>query len=668
MLLCILNIQIMKKNMTDLFTAKKTKTIATNYTAQDIEVLEGLEPVRLRPGMYIGGVDKTALHHLVNEIFDNSMDEVIAGYASEIKITLNKDGSVSISDNGRGIPIDPHPKFPDKSALEVILTTLHSGGKFNNKTYQTSAGLHGVGLSVVNALSSKLIVQVSRDGNLWQQEYSRGAPVTKLELIKAVPKSSHGTIIHFIPDDTIFDSIVFEPKRLYRLARSKAYLFGGVKIHWRSDITEDGVPDSEIICFPLGLADFLSNRIKDQDQVIPDSFSGKITTTKGKIEWAVSWVVDDSAGFISSYCNTVPTSQGGTHEQGLRNVILKAIKEYCDKIGNNKKIQLITQDDILSGLCGILSIFIPNPQFQGQTKEKLVNAETTKFVETSVRDHIDHWLYSNRLQADLLANFFISNAEARLSAKNDKDVSRKTAVQKLRLPGKLTDCSKRDRLGTELFIVEGDSAGGSAKQARNRETQAVLPLRGKILNVANSNDDKIKSNQELSDLETALGCGTGAHYKEDKLRYDRIIIMTDADVDGAHIASLLLTFFLKKMPGLISNGHLYLAKPPLYRINIGDKVHYAANDKDKEKIVNKAGRYKVEIGRFKGLGEMTAKQLKETTMNPASRTLIKVDLFDEEDAVEVIERIMGKKPEYRFKFIQEHMISKGLAVLDDLDL
>lgn len=652
--------------MTDLFNAKKEKV--TNYTAHDIEVLEGLEPVRLRPGMYIGGVDKNALHHLVNEIFDNSMDEVIAGYASEIKVSLNKDGSISISDNGRGIPIDPHPKFPDKSALEVIMTTLHSGGKFNNKTYQTSAGLHGVGLSVVNALSSKLLVQVSRDGGLWQQEYSRGAPVTKLELVKSVPKSSHGTIIHFTPDDTIFDSVEFDSKRLYKLARSKAYLFGGVKIHWKCEEAEE-VPTNEVICFPAGLSDFLSHRLKDQEPVIKEVFSGKIASEKGKVEWAISWVIDDSSGFISSYCNTVPTPQGGTHEQGLRNVILKAIKEYCDKIGNNKKIQLITQDDILSGLCGILSIFIPNPQFQGQTKEKLVNSDIVKFVENAVRDHVDHWLYSNREQADLLANFFISNAEARLSAKNDKDVNRKTAVQKLRLPGKLTDCTKRDRQDTELFIVEGDSAGGSAKQARNRENQAVLPLRGKILNVANSNDDKIKANQELSDLETALGCGTGSNYKEDKLRYDRVVIMTDADVDGAHIASLLLTFFFKKMPELITNGHLYLAKPPLYRINIGDKVHYASNDKDKEKIIGKAGKHKVEIGRFKGLGEMTAKQLKETTMNPASRSLIKVELLgEEESAVDVIERLMGKKPEYRFKFIQDHMISKGMEMLDNLDL
>jgi len=659
----------MKKQMTDLFKEKEEKTLKeTNYTAQDIEVLEGLEPVRLRPGMYIGGVDKNALHHLVNEIFDNSMDEVIAGHASEIKISVNKDGSISISDNGRGVPVDPHPKFPDKSALEVILTTLHSGGKFNNKTYQTSAGLHGVGLSVVNALSSKLVVQVSRDGKLWQQEYSRGAPVTKLELMKEVPKSNHGTIINFTPDDTIFEAVEFDPKRLYRLARSKAYLFGGAKIHWRSYIAQEGVPDKELICFPLGLADFLGHRVKDQESVITESFSGKIESSKGKAEWAISWVIDESSGFVSSYCNTVPTPLGGTHEQGMRNVILKAIKEYCDKKGDNKKISIITQDDILSGLCGILSIFIPNPQFQGQTKEKLVNSEIVKFVETSIRDHLDHWLYNNRQQADLLANFFISNAESRLSAKNNKDVNRKTAVHKLRLPGKLTDCSKRDRSDTELFIVEGDSAGGSAKQARNRENQAVLPLRGKILNVANSTDDKIKANQELSDLETALGCGTNSHYKEDKLRYDKIVIMTDADVDGAHIASLLLTFFLKKMPDLIANGHLYIAKPPLYRVNIRDKVYYAGTEKEKEKLVNKAGRSKAEVGRFKGLGEMTAKQLKETTMNPASRTLIKIDLFDEEDAVEVIEKIMGKKPEYRFKFIQEHMMNKGAEMIDDLDV
>lgn len=656
--------------MNDLFSAKKTNPVNSAYTAQDIEVLEGLEPVRLRPGMYIGGVDKTALHHLVNEIFDNSMDEVIAGFASEIKISLNQDGSVTISDNGRGIPIDPHPKFPDKSALEVILTTLHSGGKFNNKTYQTSAGLHGVGLSVVNALSSKLIIEVARDGNLWRQEYSQGAPQTKLEMVKTIAKNIHGTTVYFFPDETIFDSIEFEPKRLYRLARSKAYLFGGVKIHWKNQQPEENIPENEIICFPHGLSDFLSHRLSNQEAVIPDIFSGKLDIkNNGRIEWAVSWVIDDDASFISSYCNTVPTPLGGTHEQGLRNVILKAIKEYCDKIGNNKKIQLITQDDILSGLCGILSIFIPNPQFQGQTKEKLVNSEVVKIVENAIRDHLDHWLFNNREQADILANFFISNAESRLSAKNDKEVNRKTAVQKLRLPGKLTDCTKKDRQGTELFIVEGDSAGGSAKQARSRETQAVLPLRGKILNVASSTDDKIKANQEISDLEIALGCGSGSHYKQEKLRYDKVIIMTDADVDGAHIASLLLTFFLRKMPQLIRNGHLYIAKPPLYRINIGDKVHYAGNDKDKERLVAKAGRSKVEIGRFKGLGEMTAKQLKETTMDPNTRSLIKIDMLEEEeDAFDTIERLMGKKPEHRFKFIQEQMISQGEKVLDSLDL
>lgn len=515
--------------MTNLFSPKKIEETGKNagYTAHDIEVLEGLEPVRLRPGMYIGGVDKNALHHLVNEIFDNSMDEVIAGHASEIRITLNKDGSVTISDNGRGIPIDPHPKFPSKSALEVILTTLHSGGKFNNKTYQTSAGLHGVGLSVVNALSSKLIVQVAREGNLWEQEYSRGKPLSNITQVAPIKKLVHGTIIHFTPDDEIFDNIEFDPVRLYKLARSKAYLFGGVKIYWTCNLETEDAPKSELICFPSGLTDFLNYRLKDQETVIPQIFSGRVevknSKINSKIEWAVSWVMSDTENFISSYCNTVPTPLGGTHEQGLRNVILKAIKEYCDKIGGNKKIQLITQDDILSGLCGILSIFIPNPQFQGQTKEKLVNAEIAKLVENSIRDHIDHWLYNNRPQADMLANFFISNAESRLSAKNDRDVNRKTAVHKLRLPGKLTDCTKRDRQNTELFIVEGDSAGGSAKQARNRENQAVLPLRGKILNVASSNDDKIKANQELSDLETALGCGTNHNYKEDNFVMKKLL-------------------------------------------------------------------------------------------------------------------------------------------------
>ncbi len=661
--------------MDNLFSSKtaSAKVKTSDYTAKNIEVLEGLEPVRLRPGMYIGGVDKNALHHLVNEIFDNSMDEVIAGYASEIHISLNKDGSITIRDNGRGIPIDPHPKFPDKSALEVILTTLHSGGKFNNKTYQTSAGLHGVGLSVVNALSSKLLIQVAREGILWEQEYSQGRVLYPIRQTTSIKKFTHGTIVNFTPDDEIFDHTDFDPKRLYKLARSKAYLFGGVKIHWKNEIESDEVPASEIICFPAGLTDFLEDRLKEQERVIDQVFSGKLemknTNITGKIEWAVSWIINDEASFISSYCNTVPTPLGGTHEQGLRNVILKAIKEYCDKIGGNKKIHLITQDDILSGLCGILSIFIPNPQFQGQTKEKLVNSEISRLVENSLKDHIDHWLYSNRSQADLLANFFIANAENRLSAKSDRDVSRKTAVQKLRLPGKLTDCSKRDRKDTELFIVEGDSAGGSAKQARNRENQAVLPLRGKILNVASSNDDKIKANQELTDLETALGCGTNNHYREDKLRYERVVIMTDADVDGAHIASLLLTFFFKKMPELIHNGHLYIAKPPLYRINISDKVFYAANDKEKDKIIAKAGRSKVEVGRFKGLGEMTAKQLKETTMDPKTRSLYQVSLAEEaEKATDTIERLMGKKPEFRFKFIQEQIQIKGEAVLENLDL
>lgn len=652
--------------MTDLFNAKTTPK---DYTAHDIEVLEGLEPVRLRPGMYIGGVDKTALHHLVNEIFDNSMDEVIAGYASEIKISVNKDGSITISDNGRGIPIDPHPKFPEKSALEIILTTLHSGGKFNSNTYQTSAGLHGVGLSVVNALSSKLLVQVIRGKKLFEQEYSQGNPLGPLSPGKNPEKITHGTIIHFTPDDEIFDHVEFDPARLYKLIRSKAYLFGGVKIHWHSDIVDENIPEDEVICFPAGLTDFLNYRLTDQQMIVPEIFSGKIEVKGSKIEWAASWILNSDNGFISSYCNTVPTPLGGTHEQGMRNVILKAIKEYCDKSGNNKKSNLITQDDILSGICGILSIFIANPQFQGQTKEKLVNSEIVKLVEHGIRDHIDHWLYSNIDRANALAAFFINNAEERIRAKSNRDVNRKTAIQKLRLPGKLTDCSKKDRSDTELFIVEGDSAGGSAKQARNRENQAVLPLRGKILNVASSTEEKIKANQELSDLQIALGCGTGPHYKKEKLRYERVIIMTDADVDGAHIASLLLTFFLRKMPDLVHDGHLYLAKPPLFRINIGDKVHYAASDKEKDKIVSKAGRSKVEIGRFKGLGEMTAKQLKETTMNPQTRELFKVTLVDDaESAEDATERLMGKKPEHRFKFIQEQMISNGNEVLESLDL
>jgi len=650
--------------VSDLFgfstTTKSTKD--NSYTANDIEVLEGLEPVRMRPGMYIGGTDDSAMHHLVSEVLDNSMDEAVAGFASRITIEMLADGSIAIGDNGRGIPVDNHPKFPNKSALEVILTTLHSGGKFSDKAYQTSGGLHGVGVSVVNALSENLMVEVYRGGMAYMQKYSRGVPLTKLEQTSAFKKLK-GTKITFNPDPEIFGELLkLKPKRIYDLAKSKAYLYKGVEIHWSCPselISSDEVPESDIIHFPGGLRDYLDSHL-DKTRIIGEEiFSGnaEVKSANIKIEWAICW--HENRDFVRSYCNTIPTPMGGTHEQGTRSALSRGVKIYGEMTGH-KKMSQIMPEDILESACIMLSVFIKEPVFQGQTKEKLVSNGISKQIENVIKDHFDHWLSGNKKSSDRLIQHFINNAEYRLSRKDERSVSRKTAVQKLRLPGKLADCSNTSAKGTELFLVEGDSAGGSAKQARDRQTQAILPLRGKILNVANAVAQKIAANQEIQDLEVALNCGSLGHYREDALRYEKIVIMTDADVDGAHIAALLMTFFYLRMRKLIENGHLYLAKPPLYRLVQGNKTHYAADEVQKEYLVKQMekDRKKIEVGRFKGLGEMTPKQLKETTMDPNTRTLYKVGIDDFENIDIMVDNLMGKNPEKRFQFIQEHALAR----------
>ncbi|HEX2582086.1 MAG TPA: DNA topoisomerase IV subunit B [Dongiaceae bacterium] len=652
--------------MSDLFEDRRGRD--GDYSAKDIEVLEGLEPVRRRPGMYIGGTDERAYHHLAAEILDNAMDEAVAGHASRIEVRLEKNNFLTITDNGRGIPIDPHPKFKNKSALEVILTTLHSGGKFSGKVYQTSGGLHGVGSSVVNALSDHLAVEVARERKLYAQEFSRGQPIGKLKPLGAAP-NRRGTTVRFHPDPQIFgNALHFRPERLYRMCRSKAYLFRGVEIRWSCDptlVADGAAPAEDILHFPGGLGDYLASMLEKRATVTAQPFSGQaeFPDKLGRVEWAISWPADGE-GFLSSYCNTVPTSEGGTHETGLRTALLRGIKAYGELAGNRKVAQIIG-DDITAPAAMMLSVFIRDPQFQGQTKERLASAEAQRLVEASVKDHFDHWLSGDPGRASDLLDYVIARAEERLRRKQDKELSRRIGGRKVRLPGKLTDCSRSEAAGTELFLVEGDSAGGSAKQARNRENQAVLPLRGKILNVASASSDKLGANKELLDLIQALGCGTRDSFDLRRLRYEKIIIMTDADVDGAHIASLLMTFFYQEMPELVAKGHLFLAQPPLYRLAHGGKVLYARDDADRERLVRKefSARAKIEISRFKGLGEMPAQQLKETTMDPTTRTLLRVHIpekYRDEDREEarataaLVERLMGRKPELRFQFIQEN--------------
>ncbi len=631
-----------------------------DYNADSIEALESMEAVRMRPGMYIGGTDERALHHLVAEVLDNSMDEAVAGYASRIEVELLADHSVTIKDNGRGIPIDPHPKFPKKSALEVIFTELHAGGKFSGKAYQTSGGLHGVGATVVNALSDSLVVQVARNKELYEQRYSRGVPLTKLEKI-GTTQNRRGTTVTFHADAEIFGHHKFKPARLFKSIRSKAYLFSGVEIRWKSEIDDGETPTEATFHFPGGLSDYLKETLGTATTYADKPFAGSVDFNEkfgepGKVEWAINWTpVRD--GFIQSYCNTVPTPEGGTHVTGFWAAILKGIKGYGELSGNKKAAQ-ITRDDLMSGGCALVSCFIRDPAFVGQTKDRLSTEAAAKMTEGAVRDHFDNWLANDTKSAGAILDFLVLRAEERLRRKQEKETARKSATKKLRLPGKLTDCTSKDRAGTELFIVEGDSAGGSGKGARNRVNQALLPLKGKILNVLGAASSKLTTNAEINDLCEALGVGMGTKFNVDDLRYDKIIIMTDADVDGAHIASLLMTFFFTQMRPLIDQGHLYLACPPLYKLTQGARRVYVADDAEKEAVLAKGlgGKGKIDVQRFKGLGEMDAKDLKETTMDPATRKLIRVTVHDDEpgDTADLVERLMGKKPELRFQYIQEN--------------
>jgi len=635
-------------------------SIPESYDAASIEVLEDMEHVRLRPGMYIGGKDDRALHHMVAEIIDNSMDEAVAGHASWIEVEHHANGHVSVRDNGRGIPVGMHPKIPTKSALEVIFCTLNAGGKFSGDSYQTSGGLHGVGSSVVNALSDHLRVEVARNKELFAMEFSRGVPQGPLAKIGAAP-NRRGTSVTFHPDPQIFGSLQLKPHRLFKMARSKAYLFSGVEIRWKSDIPDGDTPMEATFRFPGGLADYLNENLIGATTYADKPFAGKVSFTEkynipGSVEWAINWTPSRD-GFIQSYTNTVPTPEGGTHESGFWTAILKGVKAYGDLV-KNRKAELITRDDMMTGGCALISIFIREPQFVGQTKDRLATEEAAKYVEGAVRDHFDNWLASDTKSAGAILDFLVLRAEERLKRRQEKETARKTATKKLRLPGKLTDCTAKNREGTELFIVEGDSAGGSAKGARNRENQALLPLKGKILNVLGAASNKLHDNSEIRDICEALGVQMGTKFKVDDLRYDKIIIMTDADVDGAHIASLLMTFFFTQMRPLIDQGHLYLACPPLYRLTQGAKRLYVADDAEKELWLARGlgGKGKIDVQRFKGLGEMDAKDLKDTTMHPDSRKLIRVSIDEDEpgETSDLVERLMGKKPELRYQYIQEN--------------
>ncbi len=624
--------------------------MTATYTAKDIQVLEGLEPVRKRPGMYIGGVGATGMHHLVWEILDNSIDEAMNGHASVIDVTLHADGaSLTISDNGRGIPVDIHAKTK-KSALEVIHCTLHAGGKFEHDNYKTAGGLHGVGASVVNALSKSMIVTVRRDGGEWRMGFKAGKPTGPIQKLGAARGS--GTTTFFHPDPVIFPKIDFDPDTIRQRLEVASYIHKGVKIVWSDEVNKQ----KETFQHEEGLVQYLAKIATHRNAKPVTEGVFALTKENGlKVDLAMQWS-ESTEEHLRSYVNGIPTGSGGTHETGFRGGVNKAVRNYIETHKLTPKGVTLAAEDIREGIVGVLSIFMAEPQFQGQTKDRLNNLEVTAQIDSAIRPALEHWLNSNRSVAEAIVGRIILAARAREASRAAQaEVTRKSATTgRLSLPGKLSDCSSHDRAGSELFIVEGDSAGGSAKQGRDRARQAILPLRGKVLNTEGATLAKVLENKELSDLVTAIGTGVGQGFDISRLRYGRIIILTDADSDGHHIGTLLLTFIYRYLPQLIKAGHVFLAQPPLYRIDIGKETFWAQDDAKRDRIIKeKAGRSSPEITRFKGLGEMMPKVLWETTLNPRTRRLLRVEIADALETDRVIADLMGKDASARFRFIME---------------